>query len=70
MTLNIGSLDRILRIVLGLILIVAPFVSGLALFDSGMGTLISVIIGIVLVGTAAIRFCPLYRIFGIRTCKV
>lgn len=70
MTLNIGSLDRIMRIVLGLILILAPFVSGMGLFASGAVTTISVMIGIVLVATAALRFCPLYRIFGIRTCKV
>jgi hypothetical protein len=70
MTANLGSIDRIFRIVLGVILLAAPFVSGMALFASSTATVISVIVGIVLLATAAKRFCPIYRIFGIRTCKM
>lgn len=70
MTTNIGSVDRIFRLVLGIILLAAPFVSGLAMFESGAATLISVILGIVMVATSAMKFCPLYRIFGIQTCKL
>lgn len=70
MTANLGSIDRILRVVLGAVLILAPFLSGMALFSSGVATAISVLVGAVLIGTAAMRFCPLYRIFGIRTCKL
>lgn len=70
MTTNLGTLDRVLRLVLGLILLAAPFVSGLALFDSSTATIISVIVGIVMVATSAMKFCPLYRIFGIRTCSL
>jgi hypothetical protein len=29
-----------------------------------------VIAGIALLGTSAMKFCPMYRIFGIRTCKL
>jgi hypothetical protein len=70
MTLNVGTLDRILRLVLGLFLILVPFVGGVAFFSSGTATLVSVIVGLVLVTTAALRFCPLYRLLGIQTCKV
>jgi hypothetical protein len=70
MTANLGSIDRIFRIVLGIVLLAAPFVSGLAIFSSSTATIISVIIGIVMVATSAMRFCPLYRIFGIQTCKI
>jgi hypothetical protein len=70
MTANLGSIDRIFRIVLGIVLLAAPFVSGLAIFSSSNATIISVIIGIVMVATSAMRFCPLYRIFGIQTCKI
>jgi uncharacterized membrane protein HdeD (DUF308 family) len=70
MTANLGSIDRIFRIVLGIVLLAAPFVSGLAIFSSSTSTIISVIIGIVMVATSAMRFCPLYRIFGIQTCKI
>jgi hypothetical protein len=70
MTSNVGSIDRVLRLILGVVLIAAPFVSGMALFASTTATVISVIVGLVMIGTSAMRFCPLYRILGIQTCKV
>ncbi len=70
MSANVGSIDRVLRIVLGLVLIALPFVSNMALFASGTATVIAVVVGLVLIATSAMRFCPLYRIFGIRTCKL
>ena len=47
MTNNVGKIDRIFRLVLGIVLLAAPFVSGMALFQSGTATIISVIVGIV-----------------------
>lgn len=70
MTANVGSFDRLFRVVLGIVLLAAPFVSGMALFESGLATTLSVIVGLVMLGTSAVKFCPLYRIFGIRTCKI
>ena len=70
MTVNLGTLDRIFRLVLGIVLLAAPFVSGMALFESGTATIISVVVALVLIGTSAIKFCPIYRIFGTRTCKM
>ncbi len=70
MTLNVGTFDRVFRLVLGVILLVAPFVSGLAMFENTAITVVSLIVGGVMIATAAMRFCPLYRIFGVRTCKV
>lgn len=70
MTANLGTIDRVFRIVLGIVLLLAPFVSGMTLFASATATVVSVIVGIVLLATSAMRFCPLYRIFGIRTCKL
>ena len=70
MTSNVGKIDRTVRIIVGLLLIAAPFVTQIGLFQSSTGTTIAVIVGIVLIATSAMRFCPLYRIFGIRTCKI
>lgn len=67
---NVGKIDRIGRLVLGIILLLAPFVSGMGLFASSTATAISVIVGLVMVGTSAMKFCPLYRILGINTCKL
>lgn len=70
MRVNVGSADRIVRIVLGVILIAAPFLSGLSLFANPLLFWGAVAVGAVLVLTAAVRFCPLYTIFGLSTCKV
>lgn len=69
MSVNVGTIDRSLRAVLGLVLLVLPFVSGLALFTATWATAVSVIAGLVMLGTAAMRFCPMYTLFGIRTCR-
>lgn len=70
MSVNVGTIDRTVRIILGLVLLAAPFLSGMAFFESTAVTVIAVIAGITLIGTATMRFCPMYRIFGIRTCKI
>jgi hypothetical protein len=66
MSVNVGSADRIIRIVVGLILLALPFISGW----SAPGTIVSALIGAVLAVTALFRFCPAYQLLGIRTCKV
>ncbi|QED49872.1 YgaP family membrane protein [Cytobacillus dafuensis] len=61
MKVNIGSPDRILRLVLGVLML------GLFMLDGNVKYL--GILGIVFILTSIIRFCPLYTIFGINTCK-
>ena len=70
MTENIGTIDRALRLLLGIILLAAPFVSGMAMFQAGPATIISIVLGLVMIGTSTMKFCPLYRVFGIQTCKI
>jgi hypothetical protein len=69
MTFNVGTPDRIVRVILGLFLIAAPFVTGWALFASLAWTWGALLVGIVLVATGAIRFCPAYRLFNLSTSK-
>jgi hypothetical protein len=64
MNQNVGSTDRIIRIVLGLILAVAGF-----FFMSGSLGIILGIIGLVLLVTGALSWCPLYIPFKISTRK-
>ncbi|MBI1295199.1 DUF2892 domain-containing protein [bacterium] len=59
MTINVGSTDRWLRIVLGFVVIALGFY-----FQSWWGAL-----GIILIATGVIRFCPLYFPFKINTAK-
>ncbi|VAV92702.1 hypothetical protein MNBD_ALPHA07-2084 [hydrothermal vent metagenome] len=70
MVKNLGSADRIIRLIVGLVLIGLPLLSSMALFDSSTMKIVSMAIGVILAGTALFRFCPIYRILGLRTCKV
>ncbi|HHJ06892.1 MAG TPA: DUF2892 domain-containing protein [Anaerolineae bacterium] len=67
MNQNVGSTDRLIRIVLGLILAVVGFFH---LFGVG-GTLgfILGIVGLILLVTGALSWCPLYIPFKISTRK-
>jgi hypothetical protein len=59
MPTNVGGLDRILRIVVGLILIALVFVGP----QTPWGW-----IGLVPLLTGLFRFCPAYRLLGINSC--
>lgn len=69
---NVGSADRTVRAILGLVLILSPFLPFAAPVFAGLGVWKFAVaaVGIVLAGTAAIGFCPLYAIFGLNTCPV
>lgn len=69
MSVNVGTFDRILRLVVGLLLVIAPFTTTIALFQGTVATVISVAVGAVLVLTALSRICPLYSMLGMRTCR-
>jgi hypothetical protein len=66
MTTNESSIDRIIRLVIGIAALVGAFAVG---FGS-VGGIILAVVGAVMLVTAAVGFCPLYRVFGISTCKV
>ncbi|MCP8885170.1 DUF2892 domain-containing protein [Devosia sp. XJ19-1] len=70
MRFNVGTPDRIARIVIGAALVLLPFLSGLAVFANPLWFGASVVIGAVLIVTAVVRFCPAYAILGLSTCKV
>lgn len=59
MTTNIGTVDRMLRLGIGTLLV------ALALFGViGMWGWL----GLVPIATAFLKFCPAYAIFGFKTC--
>jgi len=70
MAKNVGSADKIIRLISGVVLIALPFISGFAVFESTAITIAAVVVGAILIGTALFNFCPLYRVLGIRTCRV
>lgn len=60
MKANVGSVDRGLRIVVGIVLLSLLFIL------EGNARWLG-LIGIVLILTGAVSFCPLYAILGIKT---
>ncbi|MBF9034389.1 DUF2892 domain-containing protein [Rhodobacterales bacterium HKCCE2091] len=70
MTRNVGTVDRFLRALLGIVLLYLAFASGLPAFEAGALKWIAAVVGVVMLVVAAVRVCPIYAIFGIRTCPV
>lgn len=66
---NVGPVDRLIRIVIGIVLIVAPYVITSDLWTNPLVRWAVPAIGAVLILTALFRFCPLYRLIGANTCK-
>lgn len=60
MVKNVGSVEQIIRIVLGLALVSLVFVGP----QTPWGWL-----GVILIATGAINFCPIWRALGINTRK-
>jgi len=60
MKANVGSIDRVVRIIVGLGLIGATLAGVIGMWGW---------IGIVPLLTGVFRFCPAYLPFGLNTCK-
>ena len=65
-TANVGTPDRIIRLILGAILIGLPFLGGAAIAGSWLAWAAPVV-GLILAATAFLAFCPIYRVFGLST---
>lgn len=60
---NVGTVDRAVRVALGI-----AFVSLFFIFDSPLRWL--GLIGVIALVTALIGYCPLYSLLGISSCSV
>lgn len=63
MTTNVGSVDKAVRVVIGLGLLALVFLLEGAARWWGL-------VGIVPLGTALIGYCPLYSLLGVSTCPL
>ena len=61
MKANVGTIDRVLRILVGLALIALAATHTIGAWGY---------VGLVPLATGLFRFCPLYSLLGIRTCPV
>ena len=58
---NIGNTERVIRIIIGLALLSLLFIlEGNASYWG--------LLGLIPLGTAAIRWCPIWKVLGINTC--
>ena len=60
MTRNLGQFDRIARLVLGALLVLLAVTGTIGIWGY---------LGLVLVGTAFMNFCPIYKVLGLKTCQ-
>ncbi len=69
MTANVGTIDRIQRIALGVALLYLAFLSGLPFFAAWLVKPAAALIGVVMLATATLKMCPIYVALGLKTCK-
>ncbi|MBX7202941.1 MAG: DUF2892 domain-containing protein [Bacteroidia bacterium] len=63
MKTNMGSIDRIARIIAAIIIAVLYFTGQI----TGIAAVILLILATIFIVTGFISFCPLYSLFGIQT---
>lgn len=61
MKANVGGIDRVLRLALGLVLVALAATGSIGVWGW---------IGLVPLATAAMGFCPLYTVLGFSTCPM
>jgi len=65
MKANVGTTDKIIRVIIGVALLLVAFLVPL----SQLLKILFIVIGAVAILTALIGFCGAYLPFGINTCK-
>jgi hypothetical protein len=60
---NMGTVDRTIRTLVGLAVLAAWY---FGLVEGTLG-IVALVVGVVMIGTAVIRWCPPYALLGINT---
>jgi len=68
MPYNLGTADRAIRLAIGAILVLLPLLTSFGAATPWLWWA-ALVVGAVMLATAALRFCPLYTLLGVRTCK-
>jgi hypothetical protein len=66
MKTNMGSADRVVRLIVAVLLTVLYLTKTIT---GTLGTIALAVSGVFLL-TSLVRFCPLYTLFGINTCGI
>ena len=71
MEVNVGKFDKKVRIIAGVLLIIASLASFLNYLNYGPGMeWTSMVLGVVLVVTGVMRKCFLYKLAGVNSCEM
>ncbi len=65
MKANMGTADKVIRVLIALVM-------GVLIYTNVLTDTLAIVLGvfsIVFVLTSLVSFCPLYILFGIKTCK-
>jgi hypothetical protein len=65
MTKNMGTTDRIIRIAVAMLIALLYFTNVI----SGVLAIVLLVIAFIFTVTSFLGYCPLYSLFGIRTCR-
>ncbi|SEF39692.1 YgaP family membrane protein [Algoriphagus boritolerans] len=63
---NLGTTDKIIRLILAAALVLLYFTGTI----TGTLGIIGLVLAAVFTLTSMVSFCPLYAVFGLKTCKV
>ena len=63
---NMGNADRIIRVIIAAIIGILYFTN----IISGTLAIVLLVLSVVFFLTSIISFCPLYTIFGLKTCPI
>jgi len=61
MQTNEGKLDRVIRVILGLVLLSLTVIGPQTMWG---------LVGVIPLLTGAVGFCPLYKVLGLKTCPI
>jgi len=64
MKLNVGGVERLIRIALGVALLALAFFANI-----GVWVYVAGIVGVVALVTGLVGYCPAWALFGINTCS-
>ncbi len=65
MKTNMSTADKFIRVLIGIAIAVLYYLE----IISGTTAIVILGVGIILLITSLVSYCPLYAIFGIKTCK-
>lgn len=69
MKANEGGADRVIRVIVGIVLIVVAFTT-LGVTSGSIGGIIAAVVGVVALLTGLSGFCPAYKLIGLSTCSL